>query len=170
MPNIAKVLKDEISRISRHEVKVAITPNRKPTIRLRKEVAELKIRLAALEKSGKELRALMGSIQTTQPVPAPEQAEKGWISGKGIVSLRRRLGLSQGEFAKLVGVSDQAVYLWERKPGMLKLRKETKAALFAVRGIGAREAKQRLASLKAKPSKKAASKPSHRGKAKRHVK
>ena len=147
MPNIAKVLKEEISRISRHESKVAVTPIRKPTIRLRKDVASLKIRLAVLEKLQKELQALVTKCQTAMPEPAPEQAEKGWISGKGIKRLRKRLGLSQGAFAKLVGVSSNAVTGWESKSGMLKLRDKTKAAVFAVRGIGSKEAKQRLEAM-----------------------
>lgn len=55
-------------------------------------------------------------------------------------------------------VTAQAVYLWERKPGMLKLRETTKAALLAVRGIGAREAKARLAAMESKPKAKKAGK------------
>jgi len=167
MPNIAKVLKEEISRISRHEAKLATTPIRKPTIRLRKDVANLKSRLAALEKANKELQAVMTKCQAAQPEPAAEQSEKGWISGKGIKSLRKKLGVTQKELAKLVGVSHKAVVLWESKPAMLKLRDKTKAAVFAVRGIGAKEAKQRLAAMvEAKPVKKAP-KAVRRGKGKR---
>ena len=158
MPNIAKVFREEISRISRHEAKVAVTPIRKPTIRLRKDVADLKTRLAALEKAHKEFQAIVAKCQATQPAPAPETADKGWISGKGIKSLRKRLGLSQGDLARLVGVSSNAVTLWESKSGMLKLRDKTKAAVFAVRGIGAREAKQRLAAMEPVKVKKAAKK------------
>ena len=168
MPNIAKVLKEEISRISHHEAKLATTPIRKPTIRLRKDVASLKARLAALEKAYKGIQALMAKCKAAQPAPTPEAAEKGWISGKGIKSLRKRLSLSQGEFAKLVGVTGNAVYQWESKASMLKLRAKTKASVFAVRGIGAKEAKQRLAVMEpVKPAKKATSKPTRRGKAKR---
>jgi DNA-binding transcriptional regulator YiaG len=144
MPNIAKVLREEISRISRHEAKAAVTPIRKPAIRLRKDVANLKARLALLEKANKELQAAMAKIQAAQPEPVPESVDKGWISGNGVRTLRKRLGLSQKEFAKLVGVSSKAVVLWEGRPGMLKFRGATKAAVFAVRGIGKAEARQRL--------------------------
>jgi hypothetical protein len=41
----------------------------------------------------------------------------------------------------------EGVYQWERKPGMLRLRDATKAAVMAVRGLGAREAKARLAEM-----------------------
>ena len=167
MPNIAKVFREEISRISRHEAKVAVTPIRKPTVRLRKDVASLKTRLAALEKAHKELQAIAAKCQATQPAPVPETAEKGWISGKGVKTLRKRLGLTQGEFAKLVGVSTQSVVVWESKSTMLKFLDKTKAAVFAVRGIGAREAKARLAALAPVKVKKAVSRPVRRGKAKR---
>jgi len=46
--------------------------------------------------------------------------------------------------AKLLGVTGQTVYLWEQKDGRLQLRSNAKAALFALRGIGRREAKARL--------------------------
>jgi DNA-binding transcriptional regulator YiaG len=168
MPNIAKVLREEIARISRKEAKAAVTPVRKPSIRVRSDVADLKRRMALLEKANKELLARLAKIEAAQPAPpATEPAGRGWISGKGIKSLRKRLGLSQADFARLVGVSEQAVYIWERKTGMVKFRDSTKAAVFAVRGIGAREAKDRLAEMKAKTVKKPVSK---RGKAKRRAK
>ena len=62
--------------------------------------------------------------------------------------------MTQEEFAKLVGVSSQGVYVWESKPGMLRLREATKAALMAVRGLGAREAKERLAGMAVKKADK----------------
>lgn len=156
MPNLAKTLKEEISRISRHEAKVAVGPIRKPAIKLRRDVADLKVRLALIEKAHKKLHVMVAKIQAVQPAtPVPEPATKGWISGKGIKTLRKRLGLSQNDFAKLVGVSSQAVTLWEGKPGMLKFRDATKAAVFAVRDLGAREARQRLESMTVAAAKKA---------------
>lgn len=154
MPNLARTLKEEISRISRHEAKLAVTPIRKPAIRLRKDVADLKARLASLEKANKALQTLVAKIQGAQPaIPSTDSEGKGWISGKGIKSLRKRLGLTQMEFGKLVGVSSQAVVLWESKPGMLRLRNATKVAVFAVRAIGAKEAKHRLDEMGKKPVK-----------------
>ena len=111
-----------------------------------------------LEQQNSQLEARLAKVEAAQPAPAAEPAGREWISGKGIKSLRRKLGVSQGDFAKLVGVSDQAVYMWESKPGMLKLRDTTKASVFAVRGIGAREAKARLEVLNnARKAKKPAS-------------
>jgi DNA-binding transcriptional regulator YiaG len=54
------------------------------------------------------------------------------------------LRLSQADFAKLLGTTPGAVHLWERKDGALNLRDKTKAAILSVRGLGAREAKEKL--------------------------
>jgi DNA-binding transcriptional regulator YiaG len=148
MPNIAKVLKDEISRISRKEAKAAVAPIRRPSVRVRKDVADLKRQMATMEKANKVLQARLAKFEAAQPVVTAEpQNDRGWISGKGVKSLRKKLGLSQNDFAALVGVSGQAVYQWERKSGMLKLRNVTKDKVFAVRGIGTKEARQRLAEM-----------------------
>ena len=55
MPNIAKVLKEEIARIAKKEAKAAVTPIRKPSIRLRKDTAALKLQVGTLEKEIKRL-------------------------------------------------------------------------------------------------------------------
>ena len=55
--------------------------------------------------------------------------------------------LSQADFGKLLGATPHAVYLWEKKLGALNLRDKTKAAILSVRGLAAREAKEKLAEL-----------------------
>ena len=147
MPNIANMLKAEIARVSRKEIKTAIDPVRKAATKLRSDVAELKRQVTALEKENKRLRGALDGANITSPKQVQDQSasDKGWISGKGVKSLRSRLKLSQAEFAKLAGVSANTVTNWERKPGMLKLRQSARDALFALRGIGIKESRQRLA-------------------------
>jgi len=156
MPNIAKVLKEGISRISRHEAKVTFTPLQRRTIRLERAAADLKRRTSLLEKENKQLQARLAQAEAAQPEPpAPEPANREWISGKGVKALRQRLGLTQHQLAKLAGVSKEGVRKWERQSAMVKFRKATKAAVFSLRSIGAREAKQRLEAMVEKPVKKA---------------
>jgi DNA-binding transcriptional regulator YiaG len=144
MPNIAKVLREEISRIARREAKVAVTTVRKSTSRVRPDVADLKNRVTTLEKEVKRLNVLVINLASTQPAPSESPEKPSRILGKGIRSLRRKLGLSQKEFGQLAGVSIGAVTQWERKSGALKLRGATKAALLSIRGIGKAEARKRL--------------------------
>ena len=144
MPNIGKVLKDEIARISRKEVKSAIGGLGKSNVNLKKIVADLKKRVASLEK---ENRRLVAEAKKARPEPTqkpPKEQEKARFTSKGIRSLRNRLKLTQADFGKLVGSTTHAVYLWEKKEGALNLREKTKAALLSIRGMGARDAKEKL--------------------------
>jgi DNA-binding transcriptional regulator YiaG len=143
--NIAQVLKSEISRISKHEAKVLSSPTRSATISLKKTVADLKSRLSILEKSNKDLQKQVATLIASQPKPVAEAEDKGWISGKGVKALRKKLGITQDELARLTGVSKGAVVQWEAKTGMLKLRDATRKAVMAVREIGGKgEARKRL--------------------------
>ncbi len=149
MPNIAKVLREEISRISRHEAKVAVTPVRKANAKVRPDVADLKNRVTTLEKEVKRLNIVVINLVSTQPAPAAAPVDdKVRILGRGVKSLRRKLGLTQEELGKLTGVSLGGVRAWERQKGMLKLKDASKAAIMAIKGIGKAEARKRLDAMK----------------------
>jgi DNA-binding transcriptional regulator YiaG len=150
MPNIAKILKEEIARIARKEARSAVAPVRKSVPQIKRSVADLKRRMAAAEKMAKLLQRALAQLQAAAPAPAPAEAGRTRLTAKGIRSLRRKLKLSQNKFATLVGVTPQAVYIWETKQGSLKLRTNTKAALLAARSITATEAAARLAKSKGK--------------------
>jgi len=163
MPNIARAFRDEVIRLSRKEAKAAFTPVRKPSVAARKALADLKRRVSALEKATKSLAVQLSKLP--QPQPEPAEGKKARITGKGMRSLRKKLRLTQGDFGRLVGVSSQNVYQWERKDGALRVRNATRANILSIRDLGAREAKARLAEMK--PVKKTVSK---RAKSKRVVK
>ena len=160
MSNVAKVLKEEIARISKREAKSATQAIGKSTTWLRKTVADLKKRLSLLEKESRRLTAVMKKQQLESPQkPDTEEGKKARFSSRGIRALRKKLRLSQADFGKLVGTTPGAVHLWERKEGALSLRDKTKAAILCVRRLRAREAKEKLAGLgaKLKKGRKAAS-------------
>jgi DNA-binding transcriptional regulator YiaG len=144
MPNVMQVLRNEITRLARKEVKGSVTKVHKPTVQLKHDVAELKRTVAALMKANKIIQGVLEKIVAVQPAEAPEQTEKARITGKGIRSLRKKLRLSQAEFGRLIGVTAQAVVNMEKKNGPLAVRKVTRAAILAIRGMGAREAKAKL--------------------------
>ena len=150
MPNIAKVLKDEMARIARREANTAVAPARKPAAGLKRSAAELKRKVAALEKEVRWLRKMVAGLRPAAPT-SDAAAAKARLTAKGMRSLRRKLRLTGQEFAQLVGVTGQAVYAWEKADGPLKVRSRTRAAILAVRGIGAREAKRRLAAANGAP-------------------
>ncbi|MCL4745504.1 MAG: helix-turn-helix domain-containing protein [Burkholderiaceae bacterium] len=65
---------------------------------------------------------------------------------KGLVSTRKRLGLSAAELASLLGVTAQTIYNWER--GATRPGPELHSKLVALRGVGKREVTAHLATLR----------------------
>jgi len=148
MSNVVKVFKAEIARISKREAKSATHGLGKSTTWLRKTVADLKRRLVLLEKDNKRLVAAIKKYQVAQPDKFDtEEGQKARFTSRGIRALRKKLRLSQADLGKLLGTTPHAVYLWEKKIGALNLRDKTKAAILSIRGLGAREAKEKLAVL-----------------------
>jgi DNA-binding transcriptional regulator YiaG len=163
MPNIVKVLKDEIQRIARKEIKVSASTLHKYNVSLKKTLVEIKRQLATMKQEVRQLKKFQGKHAKAEPRVAPETAEKLRFSAKGIRSLRSKLKLSQADFAKLVGVSSLAVYQWERKEGKLALRQTTKTKLAEIRGFGRKDALKKLEEIpdkmpKTKAKKKATTK------------
>lgn len=145
MPNIAQVLKEEIRRIARKEIKAQVSKLKKDVVKVKKINVDLRRTVSQLRKDN-ELLINTEKRRQTQPVAAmPADAKSARLTAKGIRSMRRKLGLSQADFAKLTGVSTVAVGIWEKKgKGALRLKDKTRAAILALRGVGAREAKRRV--------------------------
>lgn len=145
MPNIGSLLKQEISRICRREIRKEIEGTRKASAAYRRDIAALKREVAGLRR---ETSALAKRAASSAPAPVAKAERPMRFVAKGLRSLRARLGLSQAQFAQLVGVSDQSVYNWEGKKATP--RREQLAAIAALRGLGKREVQQRLADLRPK--------------------
>ena len=147
MSTFTKSFKDEVTRLARKEAKAAVAPVRKPSGATRSAIAALKRRVAALEKETRRLTALLAKISQPSAFSlqsSPSSASKTRITGKGMRSLRRKLRLSAEQLSHLLNVSSPAVYAWERRNGPLRVRPSTRAAILAIRTLGAREAKARL--------------------------
>lgn len=146
MPNIAKLLKQEIQRLARKEVKGMARALRQSTVALKRSLTQYKRRVNQLERAVRRLTAQVAK-SAGQPAVAEETAPRMRFTSKGIRSLRRRLGISQAALAKLVGVSALAVYQWERKNGPLHLRTTTRNRLTEIRGFGRKEVAKQLAAM-----------------------
>ena len=136
MANIASLLKSEIVRLARKEVRKEVQALRKASTTHRREIAALKRAHAALERRAKLLarRAPMADKAEQE-----EPQSKNRFSAKGLRSMRTRLGLSADQLAKLLGVSMQSVYNWERKVAVP--RASQIAAIAGLRSIGTMRAK-----------------------------
>ena len=145
MPNIATLLKNEISRVARKEQRGDSLALRKTVSAHRAEIAALKRRLQALEQ---QLRQLSKAQAKSAPPEAPEApAGKIRFSAKGLLAQRRRLGLSAAECGVLLGTSAQSVYNWEA--GKVRPRARHLAAIAALRTLGRRDAAAHIAARQA---------------------
>ena len=111
MPNIANVLKAEISRIAKREVRAETRALKKASGNCRTEIAALKRRAADLEN---QLRRLSKQLERSPAPAANLAAQPVKFSAKSLASQRRRLKLSAESLGLLVGVSTQSIYNWER--------------------------------------------------------
>jgi DNA-binding transcriptional regulator YiaG len=142
MPNIASVLKSEISRVARKEVRGETLGLKGAVVACRAAIAALKRRVETLEK---ELRRLSKASAKAVPVAAKNVSSKPLrFSAKGLASQLRRLALSAEDCGRLVDASGQSVYNWES--GKARPRAAHLPAIAALRSLGKREAAARLAS------------------------
>lgn len=149
MANIASLLKSEIARVARKQARGETLGLKKSVGTSRSEIVALKRRVQALES---ELRRLAKAAARAAPSAAvadeDEPAQRALrFSAKGLVSQRKRLGLSAHECGLLVGASGQSIYNWE--DGKARPRAKHLPALAALRTMGKKEAAARLAELKA---------------------
>jgi DNA-binding transcriptional regulator YiaG len=147
MANLAIVLKDEIRRLARKEIKLVLKSVNKPRAAARRAIAGLKRRVASLEKANRKARSQLDRMP--EPQASAGADAKVRITAKGMRGLRRKLRLSQLEFGKLLGVTGNNVYQWERKNGPLRVREATKTAILRARAMGARDARDFLEELAA---------------------
>jgi DNA-binding transcriptional regulator YiaG len=141
--NIATILKSEISRVARKEVRSELQSLKKTMTKLRSDNAELKRRLLDLEKLVKQLSK--GVAKKAAAVPADEFGKVPRFSAKRLAAQRVRLGLSAANFGKLVGVSGASIYLWEN--GKARPRASQMPGIAAVRLMSKRDAAAKLAEL-----------------------
>ncbi len=141
MPNIAMVLKQEITRLARKEANTHVGPLRKANAQYRRDIAELKRQLQAMKKRVDYLDARERK-RLKEPVSVSTAAEAPRFSPAWLNAHRNKLGLAAADYAELVGVSPQTIYNWEH--GRSKPKAKQLAALAAIRGIGKREALRRL--------------------------
>jgi DNA-binding transcriptional regulator YiaG len=145
MPNIASLLKNEISRVARKEVRSETQGLKKAVAAYRAEIAALKRRTQALEQETQRLKKAAAKMSPKVDEEA-ESSQAFRFSAKGLASARRRLGLSAEECGLLVGASSQSVYNWEK--GGPRPRASHLPAIAALRTMGKKEAAARLAALR----------------------
>lgn len=144
MSSLAQLLKSEIERLARKEVRQQLRKDvhalKKATSQHRSAIAALKRQTQALERAMRELRRLHKG-----PALKEEATAKGAplrFRAAGMATNRKRLGLSGAAFGALVGVSAKSIFDWEQ--GKSKPKPHNLRAIAALRGISIEEARRRL--------------------------
>src|SRR3982751_5228641 len=115
MPNIASVLKTEISRVARKEARAETASLKKAGAQQRSAVAALRRQVETLQK---EIRRLSRLMPAAAPAPAPETDGAGGqprrFSAARLAAHRQKVALSAASYGQLLGLSSQTIYNWEQ--------------------------------------------------------
>lgn len=150
MPNIAAVLKEEILRLARKEVRTQIQALKKASAQYRKDIAEMRRRINNLQR---KISPLEKQVLRNAPSEAARSDATGVrFTAKGLRSQRKRLGLSAANYGKLIGVTGQTIYSWEQETS--RPRKSQLARIASVRRLGKTEALAHLEELAGRSRKK----------------
>jgi DNA-binding transcriptional regulator YiaG len=140
MANIATVLKEEITRLARKEVRRQTEVLRKASSQHRKYIAALKQRVSELQREVTALEKQAPKQPASMSASTDKKSTR--FSAKGLRSHRSRLGLSAAAYGKLIGVTGQTVYKWENEA--VRPRAQQVEALAAIRGMGKKEVQASL--------------------------
>lgn len=140
MPNIATVLREEIIRLARKELRTEIEGLKKASSTSRSEIVALKRRVEMLEKQVARLNKKTAPQE--MGIEAPEASVQVRFSAESLAKHRQRLGLTAANLGTLLGVSAQTVYNWEA--GKAKPRQQQLAGIASLRRMGKRQAKAKL--------------------------
>ena len=135
MPNIGALLKQEIARLARREVRAQVQATKKASTQYRRHIAALRRQIGTLERQVALLQRRVPDKAAAAPAGGPVQKMR--FVAKGLKSQRARLGLSAADFGRLVGVSAQSVYNWES--GKVRPRPDQITKLAQLRKVGKRQ-------------------------------
>lgn len=138
MPNIAAVLKSEITRVARREIRAETGVLARTNAEQRKQIAALRRQLSELQRAIKQLQRGQQSAVSTQENPQAEAGRALRWRPEGFAQHRKRLGISAEQMARLIGCSALSVYKWEA--GKVRPRQAQLDAIARVRNLSKSEA------------------------------
>ncbi|WP_342316128.1 helix-turn-helix domain-containing protein [Lysobacter sp. FW306-1B-D06B] len=142
MTSLANLLKSEITRLARKEIRTQVEPLRKANAKHRHEIAALRRQITEQQSLIGTLRRSTGKAPVRSDATEPSTAR---FSAKGLKSLRAKLGLSAADFGHLAGVSGQSIYHWESGKTVPRAGQLTK--LVGLRSLGKRAAQAQLEAM-----------------------
>lgn len=144
MSNVEKMLtRDDVKKLAKKEAKLLIAPLQKTILSLKGRIIELEKMVKGEAKVQEEEKIRAAAERSTKVVRKP------MFHGKKIAKLRKRLHLTQAEFARLLGVNMFSVSHWEL--GKNVPRASQQAKILELRELSRPELRKRLQSLQTAP-------------------
>lgn len=152
MTTFAESLKKEIARVARKELRDEIGALRKTSLLQRTEIAALKKQLKALQSQVNRLGKVRPEPALAAPPPASaasvahprgKPGRKVVFTAERLKTQRARLGLTQEQMARLLGVSSLSIWKWES--GGAAPRASRVPKILQLLALGKREALARVA-------------------------
>lgn len=116
MPNIASILKAEITRVARKEVRAEVEALKTASSQQRSALAALRRQVDTLQKELKRLEK-QGAAKAN-PAPQLAQADDHGVrrrfSATRLAAHRHKLELPAASYGKLIGIGGQTIYNWEQ--------------------------------------------------------
>jgi DNA-binding transcriptional regulator YiaG len=139
MGKLESIIKSEIQRLAKREIRSAFIP-------LRREVRAMRLKVSSLSKGIGSLNRMTKELHLEEAKPkleaTPEEVKASRLTPDRIRRLRKKLDISMRELGILTGASLGAVLSWEK--GKFKPRGEKKAALVALRKVRKRDVRKIL--------------------------
>ena len=139
MARFEAIIKSEIVRLAKREVRKISVPLGRDVRSMKSTVSQLRKAVSALQRITTQQQKQLEKGETPLQA-APEEVKLSRFSPRLIRSLRVHLGITQKELAILTGVTVGAVHLWES--GQFKPSEKKKAVMVALRKLGRREVRK----------------------------
>lgn len=131
MSNFSDVLKKEVARIARKELKAELTSLRSLVSAMRSEMSSLKRELKELRTEGRAAARAARVKQINSPAAsvateAPRRGRKPQYSADALLAMRQKLGLTRAQLATVLEVSSLSIYKWESKQSVPRAAQQAK--------------------------------------------
>jgi len=141
MGKLEGIIKSEIVRLAKREIRKISVPLVKDVRLLKNTVSQLRKTVLALERFAARQESKLKKEEILLEATS-EEVKGSRFSPRLIRSLRKHLGITQKELAILAGVTVGAIHQWES--GIFVPRAQKKSVLVALRKLGRREVRELL--------------------------
>jgi len=136
MGKLEGIIKSEIVRLAKREIRAIFAPLGRDVRSLKSTVSKLRRTVVLLERFVAQQESKLKKERTLVEA-TPEEVKISRFSPRLIRSLRKHLGITQRELAILTGVTIGAIHQWES--GIFMPRAQKKGLLVALRKLTRRE-------------------------------